>query len=112
MLRCSLTYKVPGYLKVVFFKLKILSSLLDCLWGLKCNTNIRPNCTPICLFIHIYQEHSIASYLPVDPEGTTLLLQFNSCDTCHLPSLLDVGTMRADGKAHQVLPDLNLLLVR
>lgn len=34
MLCSSLTYKVPGYLKVVFFELKILSSLLYCFWGL------------------------------------------------------------------------------
>lgn len=34
MLCCSLTYKVPGYLKVVFLELEILSGLLHCLWGL------------------------------------------------------------------------------
>lgn len=34
MLHCSLTYKVPGYLKVVFLELEILSGLFHCLWGL------------------------------------------------------------------------------
>lgn len=45
MLRSSLTYKVPGYLKVVFFELKKLSSLLYCLWSLQHNTNSTANYT-------------------------------------------------------------------
>lgn len=39
----SLTNKVPGYMKVVFFEFQKLSSLLYCLWWLQHNTTIRPD---------------------------------------------------------------------
>lgn len=51
-------------------------------------------------------------YLSVDPERAALLLQLDGRDAGHLPRLLDVGAVGADGEAHQVLADLDLLLVR
>lgn len=54
----------------------------------------------------------VPAHLSVDPECATVLLKFNGCNARHLPGLLDVGTVRTNGEAHQVLPDLHLLLIR
>ena len=47
--------------------------------------------------------------LASDPELARVLQDLNVDDTLNLASLLDVGAVSTDGKAHQVLPDCELV---
>lgn len=48
--------------------------------------------------------------LSVNPERATLLIQFDGSDSRDLPGLLNVASVAADSKAHQVLSNSELLL--
>lgn len=51
-----LTDDIPGYLKVLFCELEILSRQLYCLWLLKHDTNIRQNHGIVRLFHTLWQD--------------------------------------------------------
>lgn len=56
------------------------------------------------------QPSGTATYLSVDVKGTRLLVQVYVGDAGDLARLLDVGAVRADGQAHQVVPHGKLLV--
>lgn len=50
------------------------------------------------------------TYLSINPERASLLIEVNGTDPWNFPCLLDVAAMAADGQAHQIRSHHELLL--